>query len=148
MNQLKFFTLGFLLATSIVSCKKNKPQPPQILKYAGVATTFKSQILRENGTETHMMTRDTLDFELTVIIEGKTIQFLSANDSIVKSGTFKITDSIAKNNTYSSPVRGFSNPNTGDWSYVLKNDSLNYSYDYYMYGTINSYNVKFAGIKQ
>lgn len=149
MKKLKLFTLVILLGAGIISCNKNKPvQPTQTLKYSGIATTYKSEIRwRENGSEYHFMARDTLNFELTVIIKGETIQFLSTNDSIVASGTFDVKDSIAKNNTYTA----FLSPSKMELikkKYRLEQDSLIYTYDHNHYYSINSYNVKFKGIKQ
>lgn len=144
MNKLKFFSLVMLLGAGIISCNKSKPA--QTMKYAGIATTFKSEIRQENGTASHIMTRDTLDFELTVIIEGKTIQFLSTNDSIVQSFTFDVRDSIGKNNTYSPYF--YSGMARLLRNYRLVQDSLIYTYDYSVLNSINSYSVEFSAIKQ
>lgn len=144
MNKLNLFTISILLATSIVSCNKNKHN--KTLKFVGVATTYESRIKYVNDSSYHSRIYDTLDFELTVIIEGKTIQFLSTNDSIIESRTFRIKDSALNNNTYFSKEPG---KNFIDRTYILKNDSLTYKYQYYQYNFgINSYAVKFTGIKQ
>lgn len=148
MNQLKLLTLGILLATSIVSCKKNKP--PQILKYEGVATTYKQEIWRGNDTSYHLTAHDTLDFGLTVIIEGKSIQFLSANDTIIESATFKISDSVFNDNTYVLRPRSSTDPIRGERIYKMKADSLIYAYKYNRSGnsTLYVYEVKFTGSKR
>lgn len=144
MNQLNLFALSTLLGIVLISCNKNRHN--KTLKYSGIATTYKSEIRKENGVEYHFRGRDTLDFELTVIIEGKTIQFLSTNDSIVESRTFRIKDSALNNNTYLSKEPG---KNHIDRTYILKNDSLVYKYQYFQYNFgINSYSVKFIGTKQ
>ncbi|RYD99058.1 MAG: hypothetical protein EOP54_05530 [Sphingobacteriales bacterium] len=134
------------LGISSISCKKNDKKSSS--KYVGIATTYKSEIRSENDSEYHFMAYDTLDFELTVTIEGKNIQFLSTNDSIIESRTFKITDSAFNNNTYTLIPRTFTDPDRAERMYRMKEDSLIYSYSYQMPGTINSYSVKFAGIKQ
>lgn len=145
MKKLQLFTFVMLLSAGIISCNKSKQS--QTLKYSGIATTYKSEIRRENDSEYHFMAHDTLNFELTVIIEGETIQFLSTNDSIVQSSTYDVKDSIANNNSYTAlpfPPRMV----RIDRKYRLAQDSLIYTYNYYVLNSITSYRVKFTGIKQ